>query len=313
MSDADERKTSGRKPLSLGGSRGGSGSGTVQQSFARGRSKQVVVEKKRKRTGAPAGKDAPAASKDAPQSAKDKARAALAAKAKQLGLSEEELLRRQAAIQRARGEQKKKAEKEEAEARARQEQERLEAQRRAEEEQRKAAEEEAERKKAEEEARKQAEEALHENRALLQGVLDHAPAFIFAKDLQGRITLANRQLEHLFEVGRGEMLGKPNTGEHLARIDAERFLRGTPGIKPGHQRDKALDDMGIAVATDHKAPAFILQNEPDLADASLDLVGVAILGRLERVEALAELDEIAVALFPIVEEVELVNEGVDIV
>jgi translation initiation factor IF-2 len=43
MSDADERTPSGRKPLSLGGRSGG----TVQQTISRGRSKPVLVEKKR--------------------------------------------------------------------------------------------------------------------------------------------------------------------------------------------------------------------------------------------------------------------------
>lgn len=115
MSDADERNNSGRKPLSLGGR----SSGTVQQSFARGRQKSVVVEKKRKRPG-PAGKDAATGKSSAPLTQKDKARAALAAKAKQLGLSEEELIKRQQAILRARSEQEERAAKQKAEAEARQ-------------------------------------------------------------------------------------------------------------------------------------------------------------------------------------------------
>jgi translation initiation factor IF-2 len=108
MSDADERNTSGRKPLSLGG--GSTPSGTVRQSFPRGRQKAVVVEKKRKRPGTP-GAPGAAGAKDAPAPAgkpglsdKDRTRALIAAKAKQMGLSEEELLKRQAAIQRARAE-----------------------------------------------------------------------------------------------------------------------------------------------------------------------------------------------------------------
>ncbi|WP_439636092.1 translation initiation factor IF-2 [Oceanicaulis sp.] len=115
MSDADERNNSGRKPLSLGGR----SSGTVQQSFARGRQKSVVVEKKRKRPG-PAGKDAATGKSGAPLTQKDKARAALAAKAKQLGLSEEELIKRQQAILRARSEQEERAAKQKVEAEARQ-------------------------------------------------------------------------------------------------------------------------------------------------------------------------------------------------
>lgn len=108
MSDADERNTSGRKPLSLGG--GSTPSGTVRQSFPRGRQKAVVVEKKRKRPGtpgapgAPAPKDAPAAGGKPGLSDKERTRALIAAKAKQLGLSEEEFLKRQAAVQRAKAE-----------------------------------------------------------------------------------------------------------------------------------------------------------------------------------------------------------------
>jgi translation initiation factor IF-2 len=107
MSDADERNTSGRKPLSLGGR----SSGTVQQSFARGRQKSVVVEKKRKRGVGPDAKPGGQPGQKGPATDKDRARAALAAKAKQLGLSEEELLRRQAAIQRARSEQESRSQK----------------------------------------------------------------------------------------------------------------------------------------------------------------------------------------------------------
>ena len=162
MSDADERTPSGRKPLSLGGRSGG----TVQQSFARGRSKAVVVEKKRKRV-APGKEGAPAAAPGkggAQMSDADKARAALAARAKQLGLSEEELIKRQRAIQRARAEQaerdeKKKAEEAERTQRAEDEKRALETQREREEAERKAKEAEAQRAKAEAEADRLAAES----------------------------------------------------------------------------------------------------------------------------------------------------------
>ncbi|MCP2680506.1 translation initiation factor IF-2 [Maricaulaceae bacterium NA33B04] len=162
MSDSDERNTSGRKPLSLSGR---SSSGTVQQSFARGRQKAVVVEKKRKRPGAaPAAGAKDAGAAKAPISDKDKARALLAAKAKQLGLSEEELLRRQAAIQRAKSEAdareaKKKAEAEALKQREEEDQRRLREQREREEAERKAAEEAERRAKEEAEAAQRAAEA----------------------------------------------------------------------------------------------------------------------------------------------------------
>ncbi|MEE2526701.1 translation initiation factor IF-2 [Hyphobacterium sp. HN65] len=161
MSDNDDRNQggSGRRPLSL--NRGGPG--TVQQSFARGRSKSVVVEKKRKRVVTPQSGGAGSASGGKPAAkagAPKKAESALAAKARELGLSEEELVARQRAIQRARAEAAQKEERrktEEAERVRRAEEE----QRLLEEKQRREAEEaaEAERKRAEAEAAAAAAEA----------------------------------------------------------------------------------------------------------------------------------------------------------
>ncbi|MBO6763334.1 translation initiation factor IF-2 [Maricaulis sp.] len=156
MSDADDNK-SGRRPLSLKRS----GSGTVQQSFARGRSKAVVVEKKRKRVATPGKDGAPGTGKGAGGAAKG-GESALAAKARQLGLSEEELVARQRAIARARAEAAdrdalKKKEAEERAQRAADEQRHLEEQREREEREAREAEEEA-RRKADDEARRKAEE-----------------------------------------------------------------------------------------------------------------------------------------------------------
>ena len=155
MSDADDNK-SGRRPLSLKRS----GSGTVQQSFARGRSKAVVVEKKRKRVATP-GKDGPQGSGKSAGAGKG-GESALAAKARQLGLSEEELVARQRAIARARAEAadrdaQKKQEAEERDKRAQDERRQLEQQR--EREAREAREaEDAVRREAEEIALRKAEE-----------------------------------------------------------------------------------------------------------------------------------------------------------
>ena len=80
----------------------------MQQSFSRGRSKSVVVEKKRKRAVSP--KDAAAqGAKNTVPTAKQAKDSPLAAKARELGLSEEELLSRQRAIQRARAEAAERA------------------------------------------------------------------------------------------------------------------------------------------------------------------------------------------------------------
>jgi PAS domain S-box-containing protein len=62
--------------------------------------------------------------------------------------------------------------------------------------------------------RKRAEQALLESRSRLQAILDHCPAMIFQKDLDGRYLQINRQFEHTFNVTAEQVLG---------RTDAEVF------------------------------------------------------------------------------------------
>ncbi|MEO1405502.1 MAG: translation initiation factor IF-2 associated domain-containing protein, partial [Pseudomonadota bacterium] len=92
MSDTTDKGNSsgGRKPLTV--SRGNS-SGTVRQSFSHGRTKQVVVEKKKRRmVGAPGKPGAASKSSDTGAPALSKS----AELAKKLGITETELKARQA-------------------------------------------------------------------------------------------------------------------------------------------------------------------------------------------------------------------------
>ncbi|MEO1303777.1 MAG: translation initiation factor IF-2 N-terminal domain-containing protein, partial [Pseudomonadota bacterium] len=164
MSDTkDKGKTTGRKPLTV--SRGG-GSGTVKQTFSHGRSKQVVVETKKRRTvgaqtksGAaakPTGKKPPASGGKEPSK--------LEAAAAKLGITVDELKQRQKVLlQRKKAEESRKAEVEQQQARTKALQEQQEAKKQKEKEReeaearRKA--EEADRKKAETEAKKKAADA----------------------------------------------------------------------------------------------------------------------------------------------------------
>ena len=131
MSDSNDTgntSSGGRKPLTVSRS----GSGTVRQSFSHGRSKQVVVEKKKRRLvggpgGASKGKDKPAESADA-------------ALARKLGITEAELAARKAALL---------AQKSQQEQRAADTQRTQEAQRRLEQEQERKVQEEKEREEAE--------------------------------------------------------------------------------------------------------------------------------------------------------------------
>ena len=163
MSDTkDTGKSGGRKPLSV--SRGG---GTVKQTFSHGRSKQVVVETKKRRTvGAqtkPGAGGKPASGGGRPGAGGGKAPPSkLEAAAKKLGITVEELVARQKVLlQRRAAEEKRKAEVETQQARTKalqdhqqakvqevKEREEAEARRKAEEEDRKKAEAEAKAKAA---------------------------------------------------------------------------------------------------------------------------------------------------------------------
>ncbi|HHI89018.1 MAG TPA: translation initiation factor IF-2, partial [Hellea balneolensis] len=152
MSDTNNKNKPAptRRPLSLGGARS---PGTVRQNFSHGRSKTVVVEKKKRRlVGAPGA--APATpEKTAPAPVVDKDLEA----ARRLGLSKAEYLKRQEAVGKAMAEKSAREKAREEERKALEA--KAEAERKALEEKRKAEAEAAERAKREaEEAKRRAEE-----------------------------------------------------------------------------------------------------------------------------------------------------------
>jgi PAS domain S-box-containing protein/putative nucleotidyltransferase with HDIG domain len=51
-------------------------------------------------------------------------------------------------------------------------------------------------------------EALRESQQRLQAILDHSPSLVYVKDLEGRITFANRGFESLFALEPGGAIGK---------------------------------------------------------------------------------------------------------
>ncbi|MFN3213274.1 MAG: translation initiation factor IF-2 [Henriciella sp.] len=168
MSDTkDKGTTTGRKPLTV--SRGG-GSGTVKQTFSHGRSKQVVVETKKRRTvgaqskpgaaGKPTGKKPGAGGKEPSK---------LEAAAAKLGITVEELVQRQKVLmQRKKAEESRKAEQQKQQAQTKALQEKQEANKQKEKEREEAEArrktEEVERKKAEAEAKKKAAEEAKSSR-----------------------------------------------------------------------------------------------------------------------------------------------------
>ena len=152
MSDTkDKGKTTGRKPLSV--SRGG-GSGTVKQTFSHGRSKQVVVETKKRRTVGAQNKTGGGGKAAAKGAGGKAAPSKLEAAAAKLGITVEELVQRQKVLM-----QRKKAEETRKEEQAKQNarNKALQEQQAAKQQQAKEREEAEARRKADEEAKKKAE------------------------------------------------------------------------------------------------------------------------------------------------------------
>ncbi len=166
----DTNNPGGRRPLTLKKS----GPGTVRQNFSGGRSKSVVVEKKKRRVIGGPGKPAPSGTAPAPSPASQIDEVAEAAR--KLGLSKDEYIKRQKAVTKAvakKDEREEARRAEEAERKQRMEEEKaaLEAKKKAEEEAeiRRLQEEEEERKREEAEAARRAptpaQKILNEDKA----------------------------------------------------------------------------------------------------------------------------------------------------
>ncbi|MEM6745785.1 MAG: translation initiation factor IF-2 [Pseudomonadota bacterium] len=288
--DTQEKSKSGRKPLSLRRSE----TGAVKQSFSHGRTKTVVVEKKR-RAVSPGGSTAsPSAAK--PPAAKAAAKPAADAKpatkraatskaetAKPKGkvlrqLSDSEKKARAVALANAKKAQAEKAKKEAAERAERERREaeeraRLEAARKkAEEDERKRAEEAEARKKAEEEARKQleAEEAERKRRQELKakGISDASKDKKddkgFAKDsdnplsaLGGRIKQKRNQAQP--ENRNAKEAPKRRAGRLTISkaLDDEERQRSLASVKRAREREKARRERGQTSSGQQKREVVI--------------------------------------------------------
>ena len=112
MSDTNDKSKPKRRPLTLNKS----GSGTVRQSFSGGRSKSVVVEKKKRRIIGGPGKPA---TKPSAESKSEPKVDEVAEAARKLGLSKAEYVKRQKAVKSAVAKADEKEEKRKAEEAAR--------------------------------------------------------------------------------------------------------------------------------------------------------------------------------------------------
>lgn len=113
--------------------------------------------------------------------------------------------------------------------------------------------------------RKRAEDALRESKAMLQAILDNAPAFIYIKDLQGRHLMVNRYSLEAFHVTSEYFIGKTNAEcfppEIAQRIDANDREVLQTGMPCRYEEEMLLSD-GIHTQYSVKFPLLDASGKP---------------------------------------------------
>ncbi len=92
---------------------------------------------------------------------------------------------------------------------------------------------------------------LHVQRSFLRKVIDLIPSFIFARDKQGRFTLANLALARSYGTTTDELIGKTDA-DYVSKEDAEKFLQddqqvlksGTEKVMPEEEYTRKEGDRG---------------------------------------------------------------------
>ena len=114
---------------------------------------------------------------------------------------------------------------------------------------------------------------------------------------------------------RRDVLGKPQLVENAALVGARDFRGALAGKDRQNDCDETAHNMRVEVAPElqHRVgPVFVFRDNPDLAGAALHLVLRRVLGFGQRLKTAAKLDQIAVAVVPVVEKLEILDNGVDI-
>ncbi len=103
-------------------------------------------------------------------------------------------------------------------------------------------------------------------------------------------------------------------------VESQDLGRETAGIEPQQDRDQPTDDVGVGIASEHQPPVRrTTRNQPHLARATANLVGVRAFLLSQRLERAPEFDDVAIAFFPIprivsrAQHVELVSQLVQFV
>src|SRR6266699_3322901 len=112
------------------------------------------------------------------------------------------------------------------------------------------------------------------------------------------------------------MLAQSHALEQRDRVGREDFSRALAGVDREQDRNQSAHDMGIAVAHErqHRTIPSVRANrrrQPNLACAALHLAGLIAVPLVERREAPPQLDDIKIAVIPIVEQRKIVDDFVN--
>lgn len=99
--------------------------------------------------------------------------------------------------------------------------------------------------------------------------------------------------------------------EDFTRVNRQYFGCRPTGIDSQQNGYQPANNEGIAVAAENKARTVGFADQPDLADASLNLVRCRMFLGAQRIEVFTELDDVAISLLPIVQEGKIFNQGFD--
>src|SRR3954451_10413174 len=116
---------------------------------------------------------------------------------------------------------------------------------------------------------------------------------------------------------RGQVLAQSDAVEYVDGIGGEDLARRLTGIDGEQNRDETAHDMSVAVACEREYGAILTirlrrRREPDLAGAALHFVGFLAVALVELREAAPEFDHIAVAIVPLVQQGEILDDLVDV-
>jgi hypothetical protein len=135
-----------------------------------------------------------------------------------------------------------------------------------------------------------------------------------------RASLIANPLDHRAQaVGalRREMFGKAEIAENRRGIERDDLPRRTPRKEREDEGDEAAHDQRVAVAAkrQHRRAGGVMDAariQPDLADAAAHAIFFGAGGLRQWLQRAAKLDQIAIAILPIVEKFEIADDLVDI-